>query len=116
MHELGIAFQIVKEVDALAEKNKTKAVKKVTLEIGEVSTIVPRYLYDIWPWACKNNSKHLKDCQLEIIELKAISYCKKCKKFFDTVNNGVICPKCKKTDTYLVKGNEAVIKSIEVKE
>ena len=116
MHELGIAFQIVKEVDSIAEKNKVKSVKKVTLEIGEVSTIIPKYLIDVWEWACKHNSKFLKNCQLEIIELKALSYCNKCKKFFPTIDNGKTCPKCHKQDTYLVKGNEATIKNIEVEQ
>ena len=116
MHELGIAFQIVKEVDAIAEKNKVKSVKKVILEIGEVSTIVPKYLYDVWVWACKNNSKYLKNCELQIIELKAISYCENCKELFPTVENGKTCPKCHKQDTYLVKGNETTISKIEVEE
>ena len=116
MHELGIAFQIVKEVDEIAKSKKVKAVKKVVLEIGEVSTIIPKYMYDVWPWACKNNSTYLKDCKLEIVELKALSYCRKCKKFYSTIDHGKICPKCHKQDTYLVKGNEAMIKNIEVEE
>ena len=114
MHELGIVIEIIKQVDDIAEKNNVNNVKKVVLESGEVSTIVPKYLYDVWPWACKKRSKYMKDCKLEIIELKAISYCNNCEKLYDTVPTGKICPYCNKQDTYLVKGNEVNIKNIEV--
>lgn len=114
MHELGIVFQIIKEVEEVANKNNVKAVKKVILEIGEVSTIVPKYLEDVWPWACKHNSTFMKDCALEIILLKAISYCNDCEELYDTLPSGKKCPRCNKDNTYLVSGNEANIKNIEV--
>ena len=47
MHELGIAFHIIKEIDALAEEKSLSSVKGVTLEVGEVSGVVPRYLEDV---------------------------------------------------------------------
>ena len=51
MHELGIAFHVISEVDKIAEQNNVKEVKSVTLEIGEVSSVVPKYLEDVWNWA-----------------------------------------------------------------
>lgn len=114
MHELGIAFHIIKEVDAIAEKKNIPLVKKVTLEVGEVSSVVPSYLNDVWVWACKNRSKHMDGCKLEIIVLKGISYCKKCQKTYDTVPQGRKCPYCGSDDTYLVTGDEVNIQSIEV--
>ncbi len=114
MHELGIVFQIIKQVDEIAEQNSVKEVKKVTLEIGEVSGVIPKYLEDCWKWAVDNRSKHMKDCALNIINLKATSYCEGCKEMFDTSPNGKICPKCGKQHTYLVTGNEVSIKDIEV--
>ena len=114
MHELGIVFHIIKQVDEVAEQNQVKEVKKVTLEIGEVSGVIPKYLNDCWKWAVENRSKYMKNCDLEIISLKAKSYCKDCGEMFDTVEHGKICPKCKKQNTYLVTGNEVSIKDIEV--
>ena len=34
MHELGIAFHIIKEVDAFAEEKQIPSVKGVTIELG----------------------------------------------------------------------------------
>ena len=48
MHELGIVFHIIRQVEEIAVSNKVNEVKKVTLEIGEVSGVVPSYLEDCW--------------------------------------------------------------------
>ena len=114
MHELGIAFHIIKEIDALTEEKSLSSVKGVTLEVGEVSGVVPRYLEDVWKWACENRSKHMSGCKLTIVVTKGISYCKSCNKTYPTLPTGRKCPHCQSEDTYLVEGNEVLIQSIQV--
>lgn len=114
MHELGIVFHIIKEVDKIAEEHQVGKVTKVTLEIGEVSGIVPSYRKDCWSWAVDNRSKHRKGCSLDLEIVKAISYCNSCKKTYPTTLTGRKCPNCGSQDTYLVSGNGASIKNIEV--
>ena len=116
MHELGIAFHIIKEVDAFAEENKIPSVKGVVIELGEVSGVVPRYLEDVWKWACENRSKHMSGCKLSIIVTKATTYCQACQKTYPTLPSGKKCPHCGSEDTYLVEGNEVTIQSIQVEE
>ena len=113
MHELGIAFHIISDIDKIAEQNKVKQVKSVTLELGEVSGVVPQYLTDVWNWACENKSKHMKGCELKIIIVKAVTYCEGCKKTYSTLK-GRVCPYCGSKETWLAEGNETKIKSIEV--
>ena len=113
MHELGIAFHVISEVDKIAEQNNVKEVKSVTLEIGEVSSVVPKYLEDVWNWACVNKSTHLKNCKLIIMVTKAFSYCNSCQKTYSTLE-GKKCPHCGSDDTFLVEGDQTKIKSIEV--
>ncbi len=114
MHELGIVFSIIKQVEEVAVKNDVKEVKEVTLEIGEVSGIVPKYLTDCWGWAVINKSEHMKDCDLKIINIKAKSFCEKCGESYDTVKHGKICPNCGSNETYLLTGRETYIKDIKV--
>ncbi len=116
MHELGIAFHIIKEVDAFAEEKAIPSVKGVTIELGEVSGVVPRYLEDVWKWACENRSKHMNGCKLNIIVTKATTYCKACTKTYPTLPSGKKCPHCGSEDTYLVEGNEVTIQSIQVED
>ena len=44
MHELGIIVHITKTLQNVAKENNLSEIGSVTLEIGEVSTIVPDYL------------------------------------------------------------------------
>lgn len=37
MHELGIVFHIINEIEDVGEENELKTVSSVTVEIGEVS-------------------------------------------------------------------------------
>ena len=48
MHELGLVNYVVKQVTRIAEENKVEQLHSVTLEFGEVSGIVPSYLYSYW--------------------------------------------------------------------
>ena len=38
MHELGVTFHIMDHLEKVAAENKVTHVRKVTLELGEVST------------------------------------------------------------------------------
>ena len=42
MHELGIVFHMIKTVERIAEENVLTSVSSVTLELGEVSGVVPQ--------------------------------------------------------------------------
>ena len=51
MHELGIVFHIIDSVERVGRENDLAHVSAVTLELGEVSTVVDTYLQDCWRWA-----------------------------------------------------------------
>ncbi len=114
MHELGVVFHIIKKVDKIALENNVKSVKSLTLEIGEVSMIVPTYFVDCFNWAKVNRSTYMHDCKLIINEIKAFTKCTSCNKEYETVKYGRICPYCNSNKTFLVCGNEVLIKKIEV--
>ena len=113
MHELGIIFHIIDELKVIAKENNVKHINSVTLEVGEVSTLIPSYLEDCWKWAVHKEEGPLKDTILKIEVVKAVTYCAHCGKTYDTVTYAKVCPYCKSEETYLIKGNEKVIKEIE---
>ena len=113
MHELGIVFNITKQIDEIAKENKVNKVTSLTVEVGEVSTVVPEYFTDCFEWA-KKKTEYLKDCKLNLVVLSALSYCEDCKQTYNTVKYGKTCPHCKSEHTYLVSGNEVKMKQIEV--
>lgn len=113
MHELGVVFHIADAVADVAKQNNVSKVKKVVMEIGEVSTVVNDQLIDCWNWNA-NRTDLLRGCEMEIITIPAVTYCEDCKKTYPTVKYGKICPYCKSERTYLLKGNGVSIKQIEV--
>ncbi len=115
MHELGVVFYIADSVEKIAKENGVDHVRRVTLELGEVSTVIPDYLIDVWKWNSKK-SELFKDCALTIERISAVTFCTDCQKNYSTVEHGKICPFCGSENTYLVTGNELMIKEIEVDE
>ena len=114
MHELGIVFYVVEQVEKVAQDNNAKEVLGVTLELGEVSSVIPSYFLELWDWTIKKHEL-LKNCQIELVNLKAISYCEDCKKTYETIAHGKTCPYCGGDKTYLVTGNQINLKNIKVK-
>ncbi len=112
MHELGIVAHVIKRVEEVGKENSLKKIAKVTLEIGEVSGVVHHYLTDCWKWSVKK-SELLKDSELNIETLKAVTYCEDCGGNYSTVEFAKVCPYCKSEKTYLLTGNEMNIKEIE---
>jgi hydrogenase nickel incorporation protein HypA/HybF len=114
VHELGIVFHIVKEVEAVCADNALTAVASVTLEVGEVSAIVDTYLTDCWNWAAAK-SPVLKGAALRIETLPAVTLCDACGKTYPTVEHGKDCPACGSPETHLLSGDQITIKEIEAK-
>ena len=58
MHELGTIYYVIDTVEKLAAENDLKEVASITLEVGEVSGIIPEYLSDFWLYARKNPQEY----------------------------------------------------------
>ena len=112
MHELGVVFSVIKQVEKIGSENNVEKINKVVLELGEVSTVIPEYLEDCWKWAVKRTER-MQQAELEIRKIEAVTYCEGCRKEYPTVEHGKICPYCGSENTYLLKGNEFIIKEIE---
>ena len=46
MHEVGIISSLVKTIEKMIQEEGMTEVQRVVLEVGELSGIVPEYLYD----------------------------------------------------------------------
>lgn len=114
MHELGVVFYIIKDVKQAADEAMAQTVKSVTLQIGEVTTIIPSYLTDCWKWAVHKEEGPIHDAELIVEQIDAVTYCEDCGKQYPTVDFGKTCPHCGSEHTYLLTGNEVNIKQIEV--
>lgn len=115
MHELGIVVYVIEAVEKVAAEQALTKICRVTLEIGEVSGIVPDYLIDCWNWSVKRGETELlHGAELCFEQLPAVTICNTCGQTYPTVAHGRICPHCQSPDTVLLTGNEISIKEIAV--
>ena len=115
MHELGIVFSIMNTMEDVAKENKLESIQSVTIEVGEVSAVIPEYLTNCWVWARKKKD-FLNDCSILVETLPAVTHCGDCGEDYPTVAYGRICPHCGSEKTWLLTGNEINIKEITVNE
>ena len=113
MHELGVVFHCIEQINSIAAENNVEKVRRVTVEIGEVSTVIPHLFEDVWKWAVKKEDI-LRGCELDIQIIDALTHCDECGTDYPTVKHGKICPKCGSGKTWLIQGNEMVIKELEI--
>lgn len=111
MHELGIVFHIMDSLEAVAKENGLTSIQSVTIELGEVSTVIESYLVDCWNWAVKKREL-LHGCRMVVETIPAVSVCEDCGKEYGTVAHGRNCPHCGSEKTYLLAGSEITIKEI----
>ncbi len=112
MHELGIVKHVIKTVSDIAAENGISRVIRVTLTVGEVSGVVEYQMLDCWDWFSKK-TELVRDCVLTLETLPAVTWCTACKREYGTVKYGRTCPFCSSPETYLLRGNECIIKEIE---
>ena len=111
MHELGIMYHIVDQVLRVVETNQLTEVESIVLQVGELSSVVPRYLHACYPPAVDGTV--LENTKLEIETLIANGVCKSCGKVYPLIENLKICPKCQSEDFEIISGREFYLKEIK---
>lgn len=110
MHELGVVIEIVKTIEKIAvEQNLTK-VDTLTLQIGELSSMIPKYIEECYPAAVDGTILEQTNLKIEIIPGNAL--CKECNKVFNIIENRKKCPRCGGNDCNVLSGKEFMIKEI----
>lgn len=110
MHEVGVLYQVVKNVENFAGKNGVTKIDTLVLQIGELSSVIPRYIEACYPAAVEGTL--LQDTKLKIEILPGNAICKKCNKVFNLIENSSKCPDCGSEDREILCGKEFLIKEI----
>jgi len=108
MHELGVTRNIVAIV---SEQAGNKIVKRVQLDIGKLSAIMPdaiRFCFDV----CSKGTP-LENATLEINEVPGLASCKECGNEFEIEQLFGRC-KCGSNHIQCIAGDEMKIKEMEI--
>ena len=112
MHEMGIVIHLAKTLDDMAKEEHITKIGSVTLSVGEVSGIVTDLFVEAWDYF-KKKYPVMEEAELRIETIEAITHCDDCNQNYETVAHGRTCPHCGSDKTWLIQGNECIIKEIE---
>ncbi len=110
MHELGVVIEVVKTVKNFAEKNAVTKIEKIVLQIGELSSMIPKYIEACYPAAVDGTM--MENTKLEIEILPGNGICSKCDHVLNIIQNKGKCPKCGNNNIQIISGKEFMIKEI----
>ena len=110
LHELGVVFEIVKQVERIAKEQKLTKIDTLVLQIGELSSMIPMYIEQCYPAAVDGTI--LQDTKLKIEILPGNGICKECGHVFNILQSKKRCPKCSSENWELLCGKEFYIKEI----
>lgn len=110
MHELGVVIEVVKTVENFARKNEVTKIDKLVLQIGELSSMIPKYIESCYPAAVDGTI--MEETKLEIEILPGNGICTTCNHVFNFIQNKGKCPACGNNDIEIISGKEFMIKEI----
>jgi hydrogenase nickel incorporation protein HypA/HybF len=108
MHELGITRSVVA---ICAEHANGARVTRVTLEIGQLSALLPeavRFCFDV----CATGTA-VAGAQLDIIEIPGLARCRQCQQEVPLAQPFGRC-ECGGNDLELIAGHELKVKEMEI--
>ena len=115
MHELSYIIDIVNTVQEEIENSEIKKIRKIIVDVGEMSGVVPYYLHKYYPEAVKDTK--LKDTELETNMVEVKIECEGCgEQYHPDKENRYKCPKCGERRGKLLQGKGIQIKSLEVED
>ena len=111
MHELGLCDYLLKTVDRVAKEEALTEVQSVTLEVGLLSGVVPRFMEDCWQ-AVVDGTPYA-ETELVIETVNGLIRCEDCGHEFSADLNRLWCPKCMGKRLTPLTGTDLMIKEIE---
>ena len=111
MHELGLCDALLRMVREISEKEELTRVEKITLEIGELSGVVPAYMADCWTAVV--DGTEFQETELLIETAPGVARCLDCEQEFRIDLRTMRCPFCRSEKLMPLSGNDMTLKEIE---
>ena len=112
MHELGICDALLKMVDQIAKDEQLEGINQITVEVGTLSGVVPKYLEDCWVAVADGTPYMGAGFVVEVVQGKA--KCFDCgTEFAVGINDRLICPHCGGDKLVPISGRDLTLKEIE---
>ena len=108
MHELGITQNII---ELALEHSRGLKVKRVVLEIGKLTAIMPESIAFCFDTCCQGTN--IEGAMLEILEISGLGQCQDCGNELELEYPYGICDRCGSRNIIILQGQELNLKSLE---
>jgi len=112
MHEMGIADAMVKTIDRIVRQENAASIRSVTVEVGDLSGVVPRFLADCWEAVTEGTI--CEGAELLIHPVPGTALCLDCDTTFVADIESLRCPHCGGVKLKPLSGQDLTIAEIEV--
>lgn len=113
MHEIGVLYKMLEQVESVAKEHHVKRVKKIEIELGELCGMLPVFFEQYYPPATENKEL-FKGSELSIRTIPGEGLCMDCKTLYNVMRFEGQCPKCKSRNKKIISGRDFVVKNILV--
>lgn len=111
MHEMGIADAMLRTVTRIARDEGVARVTRITVEIGELSGVVPRFLSDCWEAVAAGTV--YEATALVVSVAPGTLRCLECGSEFPVDFDRLRCPNCGSEKLAPIAGRDLTILEIE---
>lgn len=111
MHELGLMDAVIRTVGRIVKEENLTQVRRIVLEVGELSGVVPHFLTDCYKAVVADTEYENTELALEFIP--GIARCNECHIEFKINVEELCCPLCKGKNLTPIEGKDLTIKEIE---
>ncbi len=112
MHEMGLADAMMKTVSRIIESEGDVVVRSITVELGDLSGVVPRFLAECWE--AVTDGTPFAATELILHSVPATARCLDCGETFVIRVDDLRCPACRSDKLKPMSGQDMTIAEIEV--
>ena len=111
MHEIGTLYKVVETAESYAEQNHATQVLSITLDVGELSGMLPYFFESYYPIVIQNHPL-LHGSKLILQTTPGIGHCNACGENYNVAKHEGECPCCGSRDKRILTGRSLFIKDI----
>ncbi|MBQ9062038.1 MAG: hydrogenase maturation nickel metallochaperone HypA [Eubacterium sp.] len=111
MHELSYVVRFADRAIAIAEQQHAASVRKLVVQVGEMTDVLPEYLQKYYPEVAAGTI--LEGSVLETEPLRAKVKCLQCgNEYHPEKETNYLCPACGSASGKVLEGRQVVLKEV----
>lgn len=115
MHEMSYIAKMVAMAIEVAEENNAKSIKKIEVDIGKTSGVLPYYMHKYYPEAAKGTILEGAELVCEEVPVKAL--CEECKsEYLPQKENNYLCPVCGGRKARIIEGKGVTLRNVVIED